>query len=99
VLVEQVRYYFSEENRASVLEARRQESSVRETLGLSPGLILLADAAPPDEPMVEWQCGYEDESAMANAEQILMGSAEYGAARDRLAGLVTRVELDLLVSE
>jgi len=99
VLIEQVRYYFEQAAMADVLDARRQESRIRESLNLTPGVILIPDDPSPDEPLLVWQCGYEDESQMAGTEQSLIDSEEYKAARDRLASLVTRVDLDLFVAD
>jgi hypothetical protein len=99
MLIEQVRYFVEPEKLEAVLEARRQESRIREALNLTPGVILVPDDPSPDEPLLVWQCGYEDEDQMAHTEQALIESEEYRAARDRLATLVTRVDLDLFVSD
>lgn len=97
MLIEQVRYYFEEADRNEVLRVRRQESRIREQLEIAPGVILVPDAMPADEPMLAWQCGYQNEAEMGNAEQALLGSEEYETVRNRLAGLVTRVEMELFV--
>jgi hypothetical protein len=99
VLIEQMRYFFAEETREDILEVRRQESRIREAMGLPPGVILIPDASPDDEPMLAWQCGYEDESEMGAVEQALLGSDEYRDNRNRLADLVTRVEMELYVTD
>ena len=99
MLIEQVRYYFDETHREEILEVRRLESRIREGLGIPPGVILVPDEMPADEPMLAWQCGYEDEGEMGSAEQMLLGSEEYEEVRKRLASLVTRVEMELFVAD
>jgi hypothetical protein len=68
-------------------------------MGLPPGVILLPDSSPDDEPMLAWQCGYEDETDMSSAEQALLGSDTYRTVRNRLGELVTRVEMELYVAD
>jgi hypothetical protein len=97
VLIEQIRYYFREDDRTAVLDARRLESRIRESLGIGAGMILVPDSGPTDEPCIVWQSGYADEGEMANSEQALLGSEEYHAARDTLAKLATRLDLELFV--
>jgi hypothetical protein len=99
MLIEQIRYFFNDEARDEILDVRRQESRIREDMGLPRGVILLPDTAPDDEPMLAWQCGYEDESEMGAVEQALLGSDEYRAVRNRLGDLVTRVEMELYVTD
>lgn len=95
MIIEQVRYYIATEKREPALEVRREQNKIRGRIGLSAGRMLIADPAPDDGPIMVWQCGYEDESAMALAEATLTAHAEYAAARDRLSTLVERVELEL----
>jgi hypothetical protein len=99
MLIEQIQYFFKEDDRDEVLNVRRQESRIRDEMGLPPGVILLPDSAPGDEPMLAWQCGYEDETEMSSSEQALLGSDNYRTVRNRLGELVTRVEMELYVSD
>ena len=99
MIVEQIRYYATDEDLDQVLEVRRAVGRVRGQLGLPPGQILLADPAPEDGPSLVWQCGYQDEGEMASVQAQLMGNAEYEAARERLGVLAVRVELELYTAE
>jgi hypothetical protein len=99
VLIEQIRYFFDPNALDEILEARRQVSRIRESLGVSAGIILIPDDPSEDEPLLVWQSSYEDESQLAGTEQLLIGSEEYKAARDHLGSLIARVDLDLFVSD
>ena len=99
MLIEQIRYFFAEDDRDEILEVRRQESRIREEMGLPRGVILIPDSSPDDEPMLAWQCGYEDESEMGTIEQSLLGSDAYREVRNRLGDLVTRAEMELYVTD
>jgi hypothetical protein len=72
---------------------------MRRSLGLPPGHILVADDGPDEGPSLIWQCGYEDEGQLAAAEGALIGNPEYEEARGRLGTLVSRVELELYISD
>lgn len=98
MFVEQIRYFVTEETADQVMEARREVSRIRSEHGLPDGYILVADPLPDEGPGLIWQCGYDDDSQMAVASSALIGNAEYEAARDRLAGLVERVEIELYTS-
>ncbi len=95
MIVEQLRYYVNDQDREQLILARRQVNRVRSELGLPPGKILLADSGLEEGPSLIWQCSYEDESHMAAVEVSLIGNSEYEAARNRVSGLATRVELEL----
>ena len=99
MLIEQIRYYFDEDNRDAVLDARREESRIRADLRIPAGVILLPDESPAEKPFIAWQCGYGDESEMGNAEQALLGSEGYREVRNRIAGLATTVEVELYVTD
>lgn len=95
MIIEQIRYFFTADDAAPLIEARRRVTRIRKDLGLPPGHILIADDGPQQGPVVVWQCGYEDESQMGMAETRLIGNPEYEEARTTLAGLVSQVEVEL----
>jgi hypothetical protein len=99
MLIEQIRYFVDEDNRGELVSVRREIDRFRTEAGMPPGQILLSDATPAGGPTVVWQCGYEDEGEMGLADARLIGNAEYEAARQRLASLVQRVELELYTTD
>jgi hypothetical protein len=99
MLIEQIRYFVDEDKREELLVVRREIDRFRTEAGMPPGHILLSDDTPSGGPTVVWQCGYEDEGQMGLADAQLIGNAEYEAARERLASLVQRVELELYTSD
>lgn len=99
MIIEQMRYYISEGAEDQVLEVRREVSRLRSLVGAPGGHILIADPPPDDGPALVWQCAYEDESEMAHAEAAIAGNADYSAARERLGGLVSRIELEIYASD
>ncbi len=99
MIVEQIRYYIREEDRDSVLRARREVVRIRGQVGVPAGQILVADDGPEGGPALIWQCGYADEGEMGMAEAALIGHAEYEAAREELGTLVIRVELELYMND
>jgi hypothetical protein len=99
MLIEQIRYFVDEENRDELVSVRREIDRFRTEAGMPPGQILLSDATPSGGPTVVWQCGYEDEGEMGLADARLIGNAEYEAARQLLASLVQRVELELYTTD
>lgn len=99
MIIEQIRYYFLQDRRDEIIQARREVTRVRRTVGIPPGHILVADPAPDEGPTLVWQCGYADESELGAADATLIGNAEYEAARERLNALVTRVELELYMTD
>ncbi len=99
MIVEQIRYYIREEDRESVLRARREVVRIRSQVGVPAGQILVADDGPEGGPALIWQCGYADEGEMGMAEAALIGHAEYEAAREELGTLVIRVELELYMND
>jgi hypothetical protein len=98
MIIEQIRYFISEDQKDEILQLRRQVTRIRSQLGLPGGRILLADPSP-DGPAFIWQCGYEDESEMGLTEARLIGNAEYEAARNRLGQLAARVELEIYMAD
>jgi hypothetical protein len=99
MIIEQIRYFASEGAENQILEVRREVSRLRSLVGAPGGHILIADPPPEDGPAIIWQCAYEDESEMAHAEATITGNADYSAARERLGGLVTRIELEIYASD
>ncbi len=99
MIIEQIRYYIREEDRESVLRARREVVRTRSQVGVPTGQILVADDGPEGGPALIWQCGYADEGEMGMAEAALIGHAEYEAAREELGTLVIRVELELYMGD
>ena len=99
MIVEQIRYYIREDDRDSVLRARREVVRIRGQVGVPAGQILVADDGPEGGPALIWQCGYADEGEMGMAEAALIGHAEYEAAREELGTLVIRVELELYMND
>lgn len=99
MIIEQIRYYFLQDQRDEILRARREVTRIRRTVGIPPGHILVADPAPEEGPTLVWQCGYTDESELGTADARLIGNEEYEAARERLNTLVTRVELELYMTD
>lgn len=99
MIIEQIRYFVADEQRDEVLNARREIDRFREEVGVPSGHILLSDATPADGPTIVWQCGYEDEGEMGLADARLIGNEAYESARERLSGLVQRVELELYISD
>jgi hypothetical protein len=99
MLIEQIRYFVDEDNRDELVSVRREIDRFRTEAGMPSGQILLSDATPSGGPTVVWQCGYEDEGEMGLADARLIGNAEYEAARQRLASLVQRVELELYTTD
>jgi hypothetical protein len=95
MIIEQIRYYASAQDREQLLLARRVVSQVRSRSGLPPGHILLADSDVDEGPSVVWQCSYEDETQMSSVEVALIGDPDYEAARERVGALASRVELEL----
>jgi hypothetical protein len=98
MIIEQIRYFISEDYRDEILQLRREITRIRSQLGLPGGHILLADPTP-DSPTLVWQCGYEDETEMGLTEARLIGNAEYEAARNRLGELAARVELEIYMAD
>ncbi len=99
MIIEQIRYYIREEDRDSVLRARREVVRIRTQAGVPAGQILVADDGPEGGPTLIWQCGYANEGEMGMAEAALIGHAEYEAAREELGTLVIRVELELYMGD
>lgn len=99
MIIEQIRYFIEEANRAEVLEVRREITRIRDAHGIPGGHILLAETDGDEGPYLVWQCGYADEAEMGMAETRLIGNAEYESARERLGQLITRVELELYTAE
>jgi hypothetical protein len=99
MLIELVRYYFEDARRAEVLEARRELSRLRQHMGIAVGAILIPDETPAERPALVWQCGYADEDEMSASESALLGSEAYEAARHRMSEVVTRVEMELYISD
>lgn len=99
MIIEQVRYFVSVENRDQTLAARREIARLRRRLSLPPGRILLADPVPDDAPVLIWQCAYEDDAMMGAAEAALLGNPDYEAARTQLGGIVSRVEVEIYTSD
>lgn len=99
MVIEQIRYFVDEDKREDLLVVRREIDRYRVEAGMPPGHILVSDDTPAGGPTVVWQCGYEDEGQMGMADTQLIGHAEYEAARERLASLVQRVELELYTSD
>jgi hypothetical protein len=95
MIIEQIRYFVSPQDREPLVLARRVVSQARSRLGLPPGHILLADADVDEGPGLVWQCSYEDEAQMSAVELAVIGDADYEAARERIGALVSRVELEL----
>ncbi len=99
MIVEQIRYFVDEDKRRELVETRRELDRIRQAAGMPAGRILLSDATPSGGPTVVWQCAYDDEGDMGLADAHLIGQADYEAARERLSGLVQRVELELYTSD
>jgi hypothetical protein len=95
MIVEQIRYFLSEENHDAVVTARRRVDLARNARGLPPGRILIADPVPEDGPAILWQCVYADDDEMAVASTSLIGNEDYEAARAQLAELIVRAELEV----
>ena len=98
MIIEQIRYYISEENLDRAVQARREETGIREEMRLPAGRILVADPIPDEGPGLIWQCGYDDESDMAQSSSALIGNERYEAARALLGSLCSRVELELYMT-
>ena len=98
MIIEQIRYFVDTERHEEAIEARREVSRVRKSLGLPSGRILLADPDP-EAPGLIWQCGYQDEEEMGSVTDALMGNEEYEAARNTLARVVRSAVLELYLAE
>jgi hypothetical protein len=99
MIIEQIRYFVPEDRCDAVVSTRREIDRIRSAVNVPPGHILLADETPSGAPTVVWQCAYEDEGEMGLADARLIGNVDYEAARERLAQLVDRVELELYTSD
>ncbi|HEX8919428.1 MAG TPA: hypothetical protein VF898_13060 [Chloroflexota bacterium] len=99
MFIEQIRYYVNEENRDAFVTARREIDDLRRTHGIPPGDIMVADVEADDGPSVVWQCGYENEEVMSGLTTRLMGNEAYEAARERLASLMERAEIEMYTLE
>lgn len=95
MIIEQIRYFVDEPYRDQLVDVRREIARIREGLGVPGGHILIADPPPDDGPCLVWQCAYSDEGELGYVETKLVGHAGYEEARERVAPLVTRVELEL----
>lgn len=99
MIIEQIRYFGPDEAAEEICRARREVDDIRVQLGLPRGLVMLADPVPDDSPAVVWQCAYETEGHLAVAESAIAGSQEYGTARDHLATLVQRTEIEVYTAD
>jgi hypothetical protein len=95
MILEQIRYFVSADNRESAVALRRRIAGIRRDAGVPEGKVLLADDDGDDCPQVVWQCGYENEAEMGMAETQLIGNTAYEEARAELGALGIRVVLEL----
>lgn len=90
MIVETTSYFAIPGQAAAVLAMRRRGVTLRRTLGLQPGRVLVRIG--PDGPDVRWECSYGCREAFDRDLAVRNSSVEFSRQRAEMHALLSRFE-------